>query len=85
MAEAEIGPVRVEARIIKVLEPVRVETLEELKSLDIKNHYSLPDLEHLYQDDIVLHFLVLRDIPEKNLARTPLHFIAQLNNYSQTS
>ena len=83
LAEAEIGTVRAKARVIKVLDPIKIETLEELRSLDIKNHYSVPDLERLYQDDIVLHYLVLREVPEENLAKTPLHFLAQLHNYTR--
>ena len=70
-------------RIFKVLNPVKIRTLGELRSVNIRNHYSLPDIDRLYHDDQLLHYLVVRDIPERSLATMPLHFLAQVHNYAR--
>ena len=75
--------VEVWAKVYKVLNPVKVKSIEELKSLDIRNHYSFPDLDRLVEEDSALHYLASKDIPEQDLVKMPVHLLMQMNKYAK--
>jgi len=66
--------VKVWAKVHKVLNPVKVKSVKELKSLNIRNHYPLFDLDRLQQENKFLHYLALKGIPEQDLVRTSVQF-----------
>lgn len=74
-AELQNKTLDVWVEVHKVLNPVDVTSLKHLKSLNIRNHYVFPDLDRLSQQNDVLYYLALRDTPEADLVRMPVHFL----------
>jgi anaerobic magnesium-protoporphyrin IX monomethyl ester cyclase len=75
--------VKVSGRVHKVLNPVEVGSVDQLKTLNIQNHYEFGDLDRLLNENNVLHYLALKDFPERDLVRMPVHFLAQVYNYAR--
>jgi len=75
--ELQDRTVRFWVKIHKVLSSVDVTSVKQLKSLNIRNHYVFPTLDGL-QENEVLHYLVLRDVPERDLVRMPFHFLMHM-------
>ncbi|MBI5251239.1 MAG: radical SAM protein [Desulfomonile tiedjei] len=68
--------VEVHAKIHKVFKSPRVNTLEDLRKLSIKNHYPFPDLDLLREQNEILYYFALRDADPQVLLKTPSHFLA---------
>jgi len=77
------GTVRVGIKVYKVLNPVKVKSVNDLNLLNIRNHYPLSDLERLRREDIVLYYFALRDIPETDLVAMPEHFLMLVLHYAK--
>ena len=74
--------VKVSGKVLKVLDPANVTSVDQLKSLNIRNHYPLGDFDRLLQESTILHYLALKDVPERDLAKMPMHFLTQINHYA---
>jgi anaerobic magnesium-protoporphyrin IX monomethyl ester cyclase len=74
---------KVSGKVQKVLNPVNISSLDQLKQLNMRNHYPFGDLDRLLNEDVVLHYLALRDIAEPDLAKMPTHFLLQVYNYAR--
>ncbi len=70
--------VRFWVKIHKILNPVTVTSLKQLKSLKIRNHYVFAELDGLRDENQVLYYLALREVPEHYLMRIPAHFLAHM-------
>lgn len=67
--------VDVNLKIRKVFKPIRVNSIEEVARLDLRNHYPFPDLDFLANGNEILYYLALRDAGLENLVKTPRHFL----------
>lgn len=67
--------VEVQVKIHKALESVEAHTLEDVRNLGIKNHYLLPELEVLREQNEILYYLALRDVDPASLIAAPSHFL----------
>jgi anaerobic magnesium-protoporphyrin IX monomethyl ester cyclase len=74
---------RIHVTIYKVLEPVNIGSMQELRLLNIHNHYTFPDLNRLSQENDVLYHLALKDIPERELVKMPVHFLGHISHYAK--
>jgi hypothetical protein len=70
-------------KVHKVLEPVRVESLRQLKMVNIRNHWSFPDMNRLMHENDVLYYLALKDIPEMTLVKMPAHLLMLIHYYAR--
>lgn len=75
--------VEVHARIHKVFKPVSLKTLDEVRNLDIKNHYKFDDLDTLRDQNEILYYLTLRDIHPEDLLKTPSHFLTLAHRWAK--
>ena len=75
--------VTVRIKVLGVFNPVNLKSVSDLNSLDIFNRYQLPDLERLRKEDVVLHYLALKEIPEKDLVAMPTHFLMLVLQYAK--
>jgi hypothetical protein len=71
--------VEVNAKIRKVFTIPRVETLEDVLGLSIKNTYNFSELDLLREQNEILYFLGLRDHDPGELLRTPAHFLTLIH------
>lgn len=67
--------VEIQAKIHKVFTSVDARTLEDVKRLGIRNHYPFSDPEVLREQNEILYYLALRDVPLETLIKTPSHFL----------
>jgi len=67
--------VKIWAKIYKVLNSVKIASLDQLKMLNIRNHYHSLDLNRLSKENDILYHLVLTGAPEHDLAKMPIHFL----------
>ncbi|MCA1960656.1 MAG: radical SAM protein [Desulfomonile sp.] len=67
--------VEVHAKVRKVFTRVEASSLEQVRSLAIRNRYDFPDLDLLKDHNEILYYLSLRDADPVALARTPSHFL----------
>ena len=74
-SELQGKEVEVHARIHKVFRSIRAETLQDVKGLQIRNHYSFPDLDLLREQNEILYYLALRDTEPHELLKKPTHFL----------
>lgn len=72
--------VEVQAKIRKVFKSVEVETLEDVRNLQIRNRYSFPDLDLLREQNEILYYLALRDTEPSELLNKPSHFLMLIRN-----
>jgi anaerobic magnesium-protoporphyrin IX monomethyl ester cyclase len=75
--------VEVQARIHKVFQSLAVESLEDVRSLDIKNHYPFPDLDLLKDQNEILYYLALRDTDPEKLKQAPGHFLSYVHKLAK--
>lgn len=75
--------VNVWAQVFKVMNPVRVGSIKELKSLNIRNYYPLTELDRLREENDILYYLALKDIPEHDLVMKPIHFLGLVYRYAK--
>lgn len=75
--QEELGgkQVKVLARIHKVFKLEHVGTVEEVKKLQIRNHYPFPDLDLLRDQNEILYYMALRDAEPTLLIKKPSHFL----------
>jgi len=81
--ELQAKTVTVWASIHKVLNPVKVRSVRQLKVLSIRNSYPLPDLDRLWQENDILYYLALKDIPERDLVKMPVYFLTHIYHYAK--
>ncbi len=81
--ELAMKTVEVHARIHKVFRPVSVTSLQEVKSLNINNHYTFDDLDALRDQNEILYYLTLRDIEPQELLKTPSHFLTLAHKWAK--
>ncbi len=67
--------VDVHVDIRKVFKPIAVSTLEQVKELDLDNHYDFPDLDLLSSGNEILYYLALKEAGPARLVKTPRHFL----------
>jgi radical SAM superfamily enzyme YgiQ (UPF0313 family) len=83
IAELRNKTLKVFGQVQKVMNPVNVSSVDQLKSLSIRNHYSFGDLDRLLNESSVLHYLVLKDVDERELVKLPKHFLMHVYNYAR--
>lgn len=67
--------VEVQAKIHKVFKSLRVQCIDEVKNLSIRNRYPFSDLDLLSEQNEILYFFALRDSDPEALLKTPGHFL----------
>ncbi|MDQ7783711.1 MAG: radical SAM protein [Desulfomonilaceae bacterium] len=75
--------VEVQAKVHKVFKTLQAGSIEEIRSLDIRNQYHFSDLDVLKDQNEILYYLTLRDIDPTKLARTPSHFLTLVHKLSK--
>jgi len=67
--------IEVQAKIHKVFKSVEAHSVDEVKSLVIRNRYVFENLDLLREQNEILYYLSLRDADQEVLLRTPSHFL----------
>ncbi len=75
--------VKVKAVIHKAFKSPHVATLDDIKSLGIRNHYAFKDLNLLREQNEILYYLALRDADPTTLLRTPIHYLMLAHKYAK--
>ncbi len=75
--------VQIHAKIHKVFNSLKVETLEHLKNLHIKNKFAFTDLDLLKEQNEILYYLALRDFDQQELLKKPGHFLNLVQRLSK--
>jgi hypothetical protein len=75
--------VAVSAKIHKIFRSLHVTSLEEVKLLNIYNHYGFSDLDQLREQNEILYYLALRATDPTDLLKKPSHFLALVHRYTK--
>ncbi len=75
--------VEVQAKVHKVFKTVEARSMEDVRSLGIRNHYTFPDLDVLRDQNEILHYLALRDADPSKLTTTPSHFLSLVHKLAK--
>jgi anaerobic magnesium-protoporphyrin IX monomethyl ester cyclase len=75
--------VEVYAKVHKVFRSLRVNCIEEVRNLDIRNFYGFPDLDQLREQNDILYYLALRDADPLDLLQKPSHFLALVHRLTK--
>lgn len=75
--------VEVHAKIHKVFNCVKIQTLQELQNTWFKNRYEFPDLDVLRDQNEILYYLALRDADPQTLLKTPSHFLTLVHRLAK--
>jgi len=83
--QEELGgkEVKVLVRIHKVFRVEHVETVGEVKTLGIRNHYAFSDFDLLRDQNEVLYYMALRDAEPTILIKTPTHFLTLVHCFAK--
>jgi len=75
--------VEVQAKVHKVFKTHEAGSLEDVRSLGVRNHYTFPDLDVLKDQNDILYYLALRDADPIELTRTPSHFLSLVHKLAK--
>jgi len=75
--------VEVQAKVHKVFKTLEAQSLDDVRRIAIRNHYTFPDLDVLKDQNDILYYLALRDANPTELARTPSHFLSLVHKLAK--